>query len=189
MNDLTDQSACLTHANLVADDLSRPGQNLIYIIDDEPVMTRLIAHYFAQEGYRNVRQLNEAVEIMEALKSCPPDLLVMDLAMPDISGRFLMHMIESDPNFKCVPIIVVSAAQESGVADEILKAGAMEFMAKPVDPVALMDKVKRAFSKKQQLDGWEERTQAARAKLKAIRKRLCQSQETRLRETIRSTVK
>lgn len=188
MNETQEHNACDTHSLNTADEKQFSRNELVYVIDDEPVITQLIAHYFAEDGFKNVAQLNEAVEIMDTLESRAPDLLVMDLMMPDVSGRFLMHKIENDPKFESVPIIVVSAEKDPGVAEETLHAGALDFLCKPVDPIALLRKAKRALANKRQLDGLEKKTKIARAELRAIRVKACRSQEKHLRQTLRNTL-
>ena len=150
--------------------------DLIYLVDDEPVMTQLLNHYLTSEGFTNVQQLCDGVEVVEALRTSPPDLLITDLRMPDVSGKYLIHLIENDDAFQTIPVIVISGEEDPDIAAETIRAGAAGFLPKPLDPEALLSCVKQACTQRRRLDGLSQhRKNAMREKSREVK-------ESQLRE-------
>ena len=86
-------------------------------------------------------EATNGVEALQKVKSQPPDLILLDLFMPKLDGHGVMEALNSDPRTKNIPIIVLSAWSTGDNRKRARGAGARSFIAKPYDPVELMQLV------------------------------------------------
>ncbi len=121
----------------------------ILVVDDEPNLLRIISYALESEGYTVVTAEN-GVEALAQIKSCQPDLVILDVKLPLLSGVEVCRQLRGDPEMSGLPIIMLSARIQ--VTDKItgLKAGADEYITKPVDTdelvarvTALLDRTRR----------------------------------------------
>jgi len=114
----------------------------ILIVDDEKLMRSLLQRNVVLAGYDVIVGSN-GTEALKALEETTPDLIVVDLVMPDMNGFELCRRIRNNERTKKTPIIVVSALQgESDVADA-KNSGADVFLTKPIKPAEFIDHVKK----------------------------------------------
>jgi len=111
--------------------MKESGQRIL-VVDDEADVTELIAYRLKREGYR-VEVVNDPLQIMGKARDFHPDLLILDVMMPDLDGIKICRMIRADQKLKAVPIIFLSARGE--VEDRIrgLESGADDYLPKPFD--------------------------------------------------------
>jgi len=104
-------------------------------VDDEVGITRALALYLQENGDCEVRVENAGSRALETAHEFRPDLIFLDLVMPDADGSALAAAIKSDPKLNATPIIfltaLVSQRETGGSAKQI---GGHPFLAKPVDP-------------------------------------------------------
>jgi DNA-binding response OmpR family regulator len=112
----------------------------ILIVDDEPSLLRIISYALEAEGYEIVTAENGA-EALIKVKANQPDLLILDVKLPEISGIEVCRQLRTDPEMVGLPIIMLSARIQ--IADKIagLKVGADEYITKPVDTDELVARV------------------------------------------------
>lgn len=120
----------------------------ILIIDDDSELNELLTEYFARFGHR-LRAAETAASGLQMLQSEPPDLLILDIMLPDMNGLNLCSEIRRTYN---IPIIMLTARGE--VSDRILglELGADDYMPKPFEPrelVARIDTVLRRSQKQE----------------------------------------
>ena len=158
---------------------------LIYVVDDEPIMTQLISSHLRSGGYSCVQTFNDAIKTIDALHTKPPELLITDLLMPEMSGRVLMHLVESDPELASIPMLVASVQSRDDQIEEIMELGAVGFVGKPVDREALLDQVDHLLEQQQRMN---ELSKSAYSELERIRHVRAQSRrmiEAQLRNELR----
>ena len=109
----------------------------ILIVDDESDVTELLEYKLEQEGYR-VATLNDPLACIAKVREFEPDLMLLDIMMPELSGIQLCRIIRADPSIKDIPIIFLSARGE--VEDRIkgLEAGAEDYISKPFNTNELL---------------------------------------------------
>jgi DNA-binding response OmpR family regulator len=119
-----------------------PGmrQQAILVVDDDPTLNRLLVAILEKPG-RHVLVAATAVAILEALASKRVDLVLLDLGLPDLDGRLVLASLRKNPLTATLPIVVISASDEEWVESECLALGAVAFVKKPFDPIALGDRV------------------------------------------------
>ena len=118
----------------------------ILVVDDESDVTELLQYRLEQEGYR-VATLNSPLASIAKVREFEPDLMLLDIMMPDLSGLQLCRIVRADPSIKDTPIIFLSARGE--VEDRIkgLEAGAEDYISKPFDTNELLLRVSKMLSR------------------------------------------
>ncbi len=111
----------------------------IFIIDDEPSITRTTKVNLERTGAYTVGTENHAFHALATAREFGPDLILLDVMMPEIDGAELATEIQSDPVLGHVPIVFLTAivsSKETG--GQSLESGGQTFVAKPVDLEALV---------------------------------------------------
>lgn len=124
----------------------KPGKDKeILIVDDSTTNVVLVEAVLSELGYQIIPTLSakEAFKIMEKKL---PDLILLDLLMPRISGYDFLAEIKKTQRTSNIPVIVISAVTDEDNVRKIKEAGADEFIAKPLDIQTLIDKVERVFA-------------------------------------------
>ena len=113
----------------------------ILIVDDQPALAMLLSNLLADAGYVTHVQ-SDGQAALAAIQLDPPDLVLLDVQMPELDGFELASMLKSDPVTSTIPIIMVSA--QEGRASKVvgLESGAEDDLGKPVDPPELLAKVR-----------------------------------------------
>ncbi len=123
----------------------------ILVVDDEPQITRVLRTTLSSHGYE-IRVANDAEAALDVVKDWPPELIITDLSMPDISGIELTKRVRSKSE---VPIIVLSVRGEERSKIEALDAGADDYVTKPFNMNELLARIRanlRRFSPPQPED-------------------------------------
>jgi two-component system sensor histidine kinase ChiS len=103
----------------------------ILVVDDEPDTADLFAEMMQLNGYR-VLKSNEGTQAMRLVAREKPDLVVLDVMMPDVSGLEVLRFMRRDPRLEQIPVLVVSAKITPDEIQAGLKAGANLYLTKPV---------------------------------------------------------
>jgi signal transduction histidine kinase/CheY-like chemotaxis protein len=123
-----------------------PANGTVMIVDDEPSIRRFLRHLLEQEGY----DVLEAGSGGEALSRCPrekPDLVLLDLRLPDMTGFEILGRLKKDPETSAIPVIILSIVQDR---EEGFRLGADDYLTKPVDRDKLMERIQRLIGGGQQ---------------------------------------
>ncbi len=112
----------------------------ILIIDDSNTNVVLLEAVFSGKGY-TVETALSAFEAMNSMEKEIPDVILLDLLMPKISGFDFMENIKSNDKFKDIPVIVISAVSDYDNVQKIKKMGIYDYIKKPVDIEELEEKV------------------------------------------------
>lgn len=119
----------------------------ILIVDDEPPMRMLVRNMLTPAGYR-VSEAENALALHKLLSDDLPDLIILDIHMPGISGLTIGSVLKRDRTFK-VPIIVLTGLTDPSKKQAALDAGADAFLTKPVDRNVLLAKIAELLAPKQ----------------------------------------
>jgi PAS domain S-box-containing protein len=119
-----------THAGKCADTLRAAKVDQILIVDNDPVYLVLLAKFLKKDGFR-VLTAKDGAFALKILQSVTPDVILLDLVMPNVDGDRLCRMIRKmDTAVKDIPIIIVSAVATEGVTVDYLGMGANDCIAK-----------------------------------------------------------
>ena len=120
----------------------------IMVVDDEKSLLQLVDSILRQEGY-DVIMAASGEECLEMLKTEKPDLILLDMMMPRLSGREVCERIRENPKTKDLKIAFLTVAQFSSTGKDILKKmHVLDYIAKPFDNTDLIRRIERALSKK-----------------------------------------
>jgi DNA-binding response OmpR family regulator len=112
----------------------------ILIIDDDVQTTKLLESIVALKGHKTVSAHN-SMNAVEVANTIAPDLILLDIMMPGISGIELCKIFHSTSYLKDIPVIIVSALDDIGSKKDAFNAGAKDFLTKPVLPKDLLNKI------------------------------------------------
>jgi len=115
----------------------------VFIVDDDPDVCRAVGRLVRGAGY-DVREFNSARDFLVAHESEPPGCLLLDLSMPDVDGLQLQQSLVASGCHR--PIVFLSANGDVHNTVRAMKAGAVNFLTKPVDEDELMDALAEAVA-------------------------------------------
>lgn len=114
----------------------------VLIVEDEPDAAELFAEMMRVNGFRVVKTFSSTPAI-DLLASERPDLIILDLMMPDVSGLEVLRFMRREPNYKNIPVIVVSAKSMPADIKTGMEAGASAYLTKPVGYLDLKHAVEK----------------------------------------------
>lgn len=114
----------------------------ILIVDDEADMINVTAFRLKRSGYDVLTAVN-GQEGLDMIKDKAPDLVLLDLRIPIISGFDLCKMVKADDKTKHIPIIFFTASSGLHVEEKVKEAGANDYLIKPFDSEELLNKIKK----------------------------------------------
>lgn len=112
----------------------------ILIIDDEPAITAALMTRLEAAGHR-VRHAINGIAGLEAASADAPDVIILDVRMPDIDGLEVCIRLRRDPDLRAVPVIFLSAESDPVARRRATLAGGTEFIAKPFTSVEILDTI------------------------------------------------
>ncbi len=116
--------------------IENPKNARILIVDDQEPNIRLLERILTDTGYKTLHTTTDAREVLRLCHEVEPDLILLDLHMPYLSGFEVMKQVrESLKPRSYLPILVLTADVHPDTKRAALKAGAMDFLSKPFDPV------------------------------------------------------
>jgi len=125
---------------------------LVMMVDDESLMTELIQTHLEDAGYRRFIVTNEPRDALALMQQRNPDVLLLDLMMPGLSGFDLLAQLRADPALRFTPVIVLTAAAGADTKLRALQLGATDFLSKPVDASELVLRLRNTLAFKQYHD-------------------------------------
>lgn len=146
---------------LVVDDKSKSlgiadmGKKIsILVVDDEPHGFDVIEAHLFREGY-DLSYASSGIKALNLIDSVEPDVILLDVMMPEMDGIEVCRHIKSDPQWQHIPIIIVTALTSKEDLSRSLDAGADDFLTKPVSGIELRARVRSMLRIKQQYDALE----------------------------------
>lgn len=118
-------------------------KNRILVADDAKFMRKLLAKILEEGGYEVVGEAETGSEAIALYERIKPDLVTMDLVMPDMSGiDAIKGIVSGDPKAR---IVVVSAMGQQSLVSEAMSAGAKDFVVKPFHPSVVLEVIGRVL--------------------------------------------
>jgi two-component system alkaline phosphatase synthesis response regulator PhoP len=117
------------------------GHKKVLIVEDEQDILQLVKHYLEKEGFRPVTAMS-GLEALKKVKEDKPDLVVLDLMLPEMDGLEVCKRLRSVPDTAMLPILMLTAKAEESDTIVGLELGADDYVTKPFSPKALVARVK-----------------------------------------------
>ena len=125
--------------------MSNADRPVILVVDDDVDLSGIIRLILTSAGF-DTHVANSGQEALDWLTANRPDLVLLDLMMPDINGFTILRKMRANEPTKQLPIVVLTAKAEQETRDETRSMGADEFLTKPINANSLIDHVKRALA-------------------------------------------
>jgi CheY-like chemotaxis protein len=123
------------------EDREKIAASHVLVVDDNAQNLELLVAYLEDLGCK-VRTAIDGVDALEKVKEAVPDLILLDIMMPRMSGFEVCRKLKSDPATRDVPIIMVTALNELGDIERGVDCGTDDFITKPVNRLELLTRVK-----------------------------------------------
>ncbi|MBX9965818.1 MAG: response regulator [Burkholderiales bacterium] len=124
--------------------LAREVKPAILVVDEDEFQYRLIERILTPEDYR-LSFVKTGGEALRALRDAPPSLILMDVVMPGVDGIETTRRIKATRVGAQIPVIMMTGRSEGPVVIDSLKARALDFVVKPLDPITLQTKLTKAL--------------------------------------------
>jgi two-component system alkaline phosphatase synthesis response regulator PhoP len=126
----------------------------ILVVDDNEQNLELLLAYLEEIDCQTISASN-GIEALELIKTQSPDLVLLDVMMPQMSGFEVCRRLRSDPDTKDLPVIMVTALNELGDIERAIDSGTDDFLSKPVNKLELITRVKTMLRLKNLTDKLE----------------------------------
>ena len=114
------------------------GKRKLLIVDDDQDLVELMMDSFARDGRFEIKSANNGFDAGMLVREFRPDLVILDVMLPDINGKEVCQRVRSDETMKSLKIICISGMVEQDKIQDLMMAGADDFMNKPFDVDKLM---------------------------------------------------
>ncbi|NLF72247.1 MAG: response regulator [Candidatus Anammoximicrobium sp.] len=135
-----DQLFAFMRDNGIPTDALESGKRKVLIVDDDEELVELLSDVFEKDGRFEVKTANNGFDAGMQVREFRPDLVVLDVMLPDINGKEVCQRIRSDETLEAVKIICISGMVEQDKVAELRMAGANDFMHKPFNVDRLLDR-------------------------------------------------
>lgn len=120
----------------------RPRRQKILIVEDNDLNMKLFNDLLAAHGYDTLQTRN-GVEALALARRYHPDLILMDIQLPQVSGLEVTKWIKADANLRMIPVIAVTAFAMKGDREKMRDGGCEEYIAKPISVASFLQTVER----------------------------------------------
>jgi excisionase family DNA binding protein len=135
-----DQLFSFMKDNGIPTDALESGKKKLLIVDDDADLIELMSDSFARDGRFDIRTANNGFDAGMKVKEFRPDLVILDVMLPDINGREVCQRVRSDDTLDTVKIICISGMIEQDKVADLKAAGANDFMQKPFQVDRLIER-------------------------------------------------
>ena len=135
-----DQLFAFMKDNGIPTDALESGKRKVLIVDDDEELVELLVDVFARDGRFDIKTANNGFDAGMLVKEFRPDLVVLDVMLPDINGREVCQRGRSDSSLEMVKILCISGMVENDKVQELVDSGANDFMQKPFTVDRLLER-------------------------------------------------
>lgn len=119
----------------------------VLIVEDNELNMKLFNDLLEAHGYRTV-QTRSGVDSVELARTHRPDLILMDIQLPEVSGIQVMQWMKDDESLRAIPIVAVTAFAMKGDEEKIRQAGCEAYLSKPISVVKFLETVRNFIGDK-----------------------------------------
>jgi adenylate cyclase len=127
-------------------DLAGQGNALVAMVDDEPLVVELTRAFLEEAGYHRFVSTSDPAGAIDLLLREKPDVLLLDINMPKVSGFDVLARMQKDNGLKHLPVIILTSADDPETKLKALDLGASDFLRKPVDPSELALRIRNTIA-------------------------------------------
>jgi len=146
----TNQAAVGRAASIVEHSIAEFAK--IMMVDDQPMTMRLLQAFLEDAGYKNFVTTARPTEAMSLLLEERPDVVLLDLNMPEVSGFDILAQVRAHPDVQHMPVLMLTASDDATSKLQALELGATDFLAKPVNSSELALRLRNTLAAKAHQD-------------------------------------
>jgi len=113
----------------------------VLIVEDNELNMKLFEDLLQSYGY-STRKATSGSEALQSIRHSPPDLIIMDVQIPEISGTEVIAILKHDETLRSIPILAVTAFAMKGDEERIRKSGCDDYLSKPISISLFIDRVR-----------------------------------------------
>ena len=122
-----------------------PPRKKVLIVEDNDLNMKLFNDLLVAHGYGTL-QTKDGVEALALIRQHRPDLILMDIQLPEVSGLEVMQWIKKDENLRMIPIVAVTSFAMKGDEEKIREGGCEAYISKPISVASFLRTVERFLS-------------------------------------------
>ncbi len=129
-------------------DAEQADSPVVMMVDDEPLNIEVLQTFLEEAGYQEFISVTEPQQALTLLAERRPDVLLLDLVMPGMSGFEILERMRADETLRHIPVIVLTSSTDAETKLKALELGATDFLGKPTDPSELALRLRNTLSAK-----------------------------------------
>jgi len=149
----------------------------ILVVDDEPINVKVCQKYLNELGYNHCIGLTDSTRTIAVILQERPDLVILDVMMPIVSGVDILKLIRNHAELSHLPILILTASSDRTTKLTVLDLGATDFLTKPIDPSEMAPRVRNVLEIKKYHDSLRDH---ARSLEEAVRQRTAELESSRM---------
>ncbi len=126
----------------MTNDLANGSAKTVLVVEDNELNMKLFHDLLEAHGY-NILQTKDGMDALRIAREHKPDLILMDIQLPEVSGLEVTKWIKEDENLKSIPVIAVTAFAMKGDEEKIRDGGCEAYIAKPISVTNFLETVQR----------------------------------------------
>ena len=130
------------------EDFVRLQHATIMMVDDESITMRVLQSFLEDAGYHEFVLVEDSVVAIDEIRKHRPDVLLLDVVMPKVSGFDILKVLRTGDEFSHLPVIILTSSSDAATKLKALDLGATDFLSKPVDPSELALRVRNTLAAK-----------------------------------------
>ncbi|MGB8435915.1 MAG: EAL domain-containing protein [Burkholderiales bacterium] len=131
------------------------ANSLIMMVDDEPINLEVLQTFLQDAGYKKFIQCSSPLKAMDIISDQRPDIVLLDLVMPEMSGFEILKRLRNSETLRHIPVIILTSSTDADTKLMALELGATDFLGKPFDPSELALRLRNTLSAKAYRDRLE----------------------------------
>lgn len=140
--------------------MENPEKPLILSVDDDLDILKLIEKYLTENGF-NVITYNMAAKALKSLEDIKPDLILVDVKMPEMNGYEFSSNLQNKNKFSSIPVVFLSALQREQDKAQAFASGAVDYLTKPINKEILINVIKKHLLKSKEWDAMHRKAEYA----------------------------
>jgi diguanylate cyclase (GGDEF)-like protein len=120
-------------------------QATIMMVDDQATNMEIMRGMLERAGYQRFILVKDSTRAIQEIEQCRPDILLLDLVMPGVSGLTILQQVRNHPKFSHLPVLILTGSTDSETKLRALDSGASDFLTKPVDPSELSLRIRNTL--------------------------------------------
>ncbi len=125
-----------------------PSEAALLVVDDNENNRYMLTRRLQREGYQNLATANDGRQALAMLRTRSFDLVLLDITMPEMNGYQVLEQMKADVQLRDIPVIMISAIEDTESVVRCIELGADDYLPKPFDPTLLRARVRAILEKK-----------------------------------------